>query len=239
MIYKALADAGAIWGAYWARHIQFGAVRRDSRLAPIIEHEERVSEKFDFDKRMAAARDVYQGTHGMTMKRLGEITGFSKQALSRQSRAEGWAKQVKSGMSDEAAAGLQLFEEWREHQAEVTEQLTQAAEENAGEPADMSMADDRSAVAGEIQPADAPTDAVVAAQEELKRRHFREWSIPRGLNAEAVRIRESDPVKSFERAKLAKITAETLDIVQAGERQALGIVKGDAPKGRTVVIERE
>lgn len=62
-------------------------------------------------------------------------------------------------------------------------------------------------------------------------RHRREWEVPRGLLGEAVKARD------FEKAKLAKITAETLSLVQSGERIAHGIKSGDIPQA--IEIERE
>lgn len=60
-------------------------------------------------------------------------------------------------------------------------------------------------------------------------RHRKEWSAPRKIAYEAVQ--KSD----FERAKLAKITAETLTLIQAGECRAYGI-KPDEKEGATVVV---
>jgi len=62
-------------------------------------------------------------------------------------------------------------------------------------------------------------------------RHRKEWSAPRKIAYEAVQKGD------FERAKLAKITAETLKLIQDGECRAYGITQeargGDA---RTVVV---
>lgn len=66
-------------------------------------------------------------------------------------------------------------------------------------------------------------------------RHRTEWSVPRRLAYEAVK--GSD----WEKAKMAKIVAETLGMVQAGESRAWGITaeaKG-ADGGAVVVIERD
>ena len=62
-------------------------------------------------------------------------------------------------------------------------------------------------------------------------RHRREWAAPRKLSYEAVQSRD------FEKAKLAKITAETLQIIQANERKAWGIEQGDGDSN-VFVIER-
>ncbi|MNN40803.1 hypothetical protein D3C76_1883940 [compost metagenome] len=51
-------------------------------------------------------------------------------------------------------------------------------------------------------------------------------------------MRETDPIKAMERAKLGKILAETLKLTQDGERKAYGIDVGELPAGQVVVIER-
>lgn len=52
---------------------------------------------------------------------------------------------------------------------------------------------------------------------ELIERHRKEWQIARGLSAEAVKARD------FDKAKLAKITTETIKLIQEGERRAWGL----------------
>ena len=67
------------------------------------------------------------------------------------------------------------------------------------------------------------------------------WSAPRKLAYEAISKANTDPAGAFERAKLAKITAETLQIVQVGECRAFGLnhdARG-SDGGTVVVIERE
>lgn len=66
-------------------------------------------------------------------------------------------------------------------------------------------------------------------QENILARHRAEWSAPRQLLMEA--IERGD----IERAKLAKLSAETLALVQAGEEKAWRLKS--APK--TVIIDRE
>jgi hypothetical protein len=58
-------------------------------------------------------------------------------------------------------------------------------------------------------------------------KHQAQWRIVGTLQDEALRDRHTDPEGAFARAKLAKITAETIAIKQAGERKAHGL---DAPK---------
>jgi len=54
-------------------------------------------------------------------------------------------------------------------------------------------------------------------------RHRSEWGAVRSLVDEALAGRADDPVGAFNRAKLAKISAETLALKQVGERRAWGL----------------
>lgn len=54
-------------------------------------------------------------------------------------------------------------------------------------------------------------------------RHRFEWGTVGALVNEAQARREGDPVDAFNRMKLAKITAETISLRQAGERKAWGM----------------
>lgn len=58
---------------------------------------------------------------------------------------------------------------------------------------------------------------------EIYVRHRQEWRIVTGLRAEALKDRLVDPKKSFEKLKIAKITAELTQIQQNGERKAWGL----------------
>jgi hypothetical protein len=58
---------------------------------------------------------------------------------------------------------------------------------------------------------------------EVLARHRQEWKQVATLRQEALRDRAGNPGQSFERAKLAKITAEMTSIQQAGERKAWGL----------------
>jgi hypothetical protein len=69
-------------------------------------------------------------------------------------------------------------------------------------------------------------------------RHRKEWDVPRGLLAEAVKARASKGTQeAFDMAKLAKISAETLTLVQMGECRAHGIKSGDV--GPVIEVERD
>lgn len=164
---------------------------------------------------LQAARALYEGTHGMSMSELADITGIPKRTLALQARDKDWAKLLETkhgGQTEAAAAALELF---RNRAAEVVEQKAETNEALK--------------VLAEVVPGE---------RDEVLARHRKEWSAPRALAAEATRMRETDPIKAMERAKLGKILAETLKLTQDGERKAFGIDVGELPAGQVVVIER-
>lgn len=73
--------------------------------------------------------------------------------------------------------------------------------------------------------------AAVEARASIIGRHRTEWNAPRQLAYEAVKTRD------INKAKLAKMTAETLKLVQEGERKAWGLDVGGDNK-ITVTVER-
>lgn len=81
---------------------------------------------------------------------------------------------------------------------------------------------------------EAATGFAVDVRAQVLDRHRKEWAAPRKIAYDAVQKGD------FERAKLAKITAETLTLIQSGECRAYGINHearaGDAQT--VVVVER-
>lgn len=69
-------------------------------------------------------------------------------------------------------------------------------------------------------------------------RHRKEWSAPRKIAYEAIQqAGKGDVAGAFERAKLAKITSETLSLIQLGECRAFGISsEARGADGQTVVV---
>lgn len=175
----------------------------------------------DFEQQLAAARILYENTRGLTMAALAEKTGIAKRTLSRASREQGWAKKWAPSGVESSQAGQDV--------AVIAAHFEKKAEERANAPAPV-----------EPTPvADTISEPLPSELEALLQRHRREWAAPRAMSAEALKVRDSDPVRAFEKAKLAKITAETLKLVQDGERKAHGLDVGvDVPKDRVVVIER-
>lgn len=174
---------------------------------------------FTMDEQLAAARALYEGTPGMTFAVLSEQTGIGKTMLSRQAKVQGWKKDAvayRAGqMSEAAQRAADLFRhKLEDFGPEVSAgQQQEVAEQTVGEFA-------------------------LEARAKLLDRHRQEWAAPRAMSAEAVRQRDANPTLAFEKAKLAKITAETLKLVQDGERKAWGLDVGDVPEGHVVVIER-
>lgn len=74
--------------------------------------------------------------------------------------------------------------------------------------------------------------AAIDLRAKLIERHRKEWDIARK------RVYEAANGNDFEKAKLGKITAEAIKIIQEGERKAWGIDLGDEKEVK-VIIERK
>jgi len=77
------------------------------------------------------------------------------------------------------------------------------------------------------------------ARAEVIARHRSEWGVIGELVDEALQGRAADPVEAFNRAKLAKISAETLAIRQQGERKAWGLDMPELPADLTVLTDAQ
>lgn len=173
----------------------------------------------DFEDRYVAARALYEGTPGMTLKDAATRTGMGKSTLERRANSEGWKKcfgNLKPGeMTADAQAAADLFSRMLdEYGPEVTAEETALVTEQA------------------------VYDVAIDIRGQLLDRHRLEWAAPRAMSAEAVRLRTTDEDKAFNRAKLAKITAETLKIIQDGERRAHGMDPAGDGSNAIVVIDR-
>lgn len=170
------------------------------------------------DERLAAARALYEGTPGMTLSKCAAEAGLSEASIKKYAEAQNWRKNFGPDrqMTEAAQKAADMFKAKIEDAGpEITAEQKAVAAQQVG--AELAM-DERA---------------------KMLDRHRREWAAPRAMSAEAVSLRNNDPLKAFERAKLAKITAETLKIVQDGERKAWGLDVGELPAGAVVVIERE
>jgi len=84
---------------------------------------------------------------------------------------------------------------------------------------------------------DVAVDVAVDVRAQVLDRHRKEWAAPRAIAYQAIKEGQQDVTKGFERAKLAKITSETLTLIQAGECKAFGITaEARGGDGATVVV---
>lgn len=162
------------------------------------------------DETKAAARALWEGDPNISKVQVAEELGIPPRAVERWSQAEGWAKR-QADMSERAHAAADTYKgKLSELGPEITTDQQQKAMTDAAE------------------------ETAVQLRAQVLERHRKEWNVPRALVNEAVKAR------SFDKAKLAKITSETLKLVQDGERKAWGIDSGpDGNQKVTVVIERE
>ncbi len=163
----------------------------------------------------AAARAMYEMDPKMTLVKVSEATGIPFETLKSWAAAERgrggkWAK-VAEGVSVEAHLLA------NKHKTTMQE---------LGPSLSLQNQDEAERQTTEL--------AAVEARTNIITRHRTEWNAPRQLAYEAVKTRD------YNKAKLAKIAAETLKIVQEGERKAWGLDVGTGAAGDsiTVTIER-
>lgn len=168
------------------------------------------------DEVIAAAKALWEGDPQISKRQVAEEMGIPYSMIDKWSKGgkDGtgikWAKRT-DNMSERAQAAA---DKYKGRLSELGQEITTEQQQQAM--------------------AEAAEETAVELRAKVLERHRREWNVPRALVNEAVKARD------FNKAKLAKITSETLKIVQDGERKAWGIDSG--PDGQTkvqVVIERE
>lgn len=169
------------------------------------------------DDVIAAAKALYEGDPSITKRQVAEEMGIPYATLDKWSKGgdtgtdDKWVKRTAENMSERAKAAADTY---RGKLSELGPEITTEQQKQAMD--------------------EAADETAVELRAKVLERHRKEWGIPRGLVNEAVKARD------FNKAKLAKITSETLKLIQDGERKAWGIDSG--PDGATkvqVVIERE
>lgn len=167
------------------------------------------------DDIMAAAKALWEGDPQMTIRMVATEIGVPYATVDK------WSKGGRDGKG----------EKWKKRLGDMSERAQQAA-------------DNYKTTLGELGPeitteqqqqavADAAEQTAVDLRATVLDRHRKEWNAPRQISYEAIKE------KNFDRMKQAKITAETLKIIQDGERKAWGIDSGPGGEKVTVVIERE
>lgn len=140
-------------------------------------------------------------------------------------------------VTEEAIRRRRLKEEWQKRGtlASVAEKAQMAADrasvggEVGGQVGDQVGQEEAEKTAAERSAV--VEDAAVRLRASLLERHRSEWNMARKIAYEAVQARD------FDKAKLAKITTETLRNIQDGERKAWGLDAGEVGD-KVVVIER-
>ena len=167
------------------------------------------------EERYVAARILYETTPGATFKSIAAETGISWRGLEERSKKDGgWAKRSllpPSGMNE---AAQQVADRYTRKLADYGDDIT---------------AEHKKAAVVETA-----AEVAIDMRAQLLDRHRKEWSAIRQLVYRNLRAGEFN-----DQCKLAKISAETLQIVQSNERKAYGLDKGgDGDTSVTVVIDR-
>lgn len=168
---------------------------------------EQQEEQSPEDDIYAKARVIYEGTHGLTMRDLSEMTGIPPKELARVKHSQGWRKNQSTKHGGASPIAIKSAEELHAAAArQVETQPPQVTEEQV------------QSLAGQVMP---------DHTSEVLDRHLKELAIVRALIVEGVKLRDSNPIKAFDRARLAKAVGDTLQVVHDGERRALGITAND------------
>lgn len=170
-------------------------------------------------ERRAAARAMFEGQPGATCDSVAAEVGVPVGTV-RRWKAEGGWKAAEKALPDLSARAGALADSWKRKMSEL------------GKPLDDSVA--AAEAAREVA-----ADLAVDIRAKVIDRHRMEWAAPRKIAYEAIQQaqQKNDVAGAFERAKLAKITSETLTLIQAGECRAYGITaEGRGADGRTVVV---
>lgn len=169
------------------------------------------------EERYIAARALYESTPGISIAAVADAVGVHYRSL-----------------EDRRAKDKAAGNEWKKIELMPPKDMNEKAQ---------AIADSYTGKLADYGPEISPEQKKLAAQEvitetaeelrgQLLERHRREWGAIRTMVYEGIKKREYGDV-----AKLAKISAETLQIVQSNERKAWGIDK-PSEGGHTIIIER-
>jgi hypothetical protein len=168
-------------------------------------------------ERMAAARALFESIPLSTPETVAAEAGVAPYWVRRWRREGDWKKAIRA-LPDLSARAGQLADNFKTKMSDL------------GKPLD-------DATASREVSADLATDFAVDVRAQVLDRHRKEWAAPRAIAYKAIKEAEQDVAKGFERAKLAKITSETLTLIQGGECRAYGINHdARAGDGQTVVV---
>lgn len=171
----------------------------------------------------AKGRMLWEADPTMTFADAAKVIGVSRQIVARRGKEEGWTK-----LSDQDELNRRAYD--KADKAALTPTAAAAAAAVGGEgvdaPSPVAMPTDHESIVAETA-----TDL----RANVITRHRKEWGVVRSMAYRAIQA------QSFEQAKLAKISAEAVKIIQDGERKAWGL-DAKENEGNTgavkVVIER-
>lgn len=172
----------------------------------------------DMASRRAAARALFEGQPGATIDTVAAEVGVEPKLI------RAWKAEGKWVVATKAAAGLSA------RAAELANNFK------------VRMTDLGKPLSDEVAAAEAAREVgqefATDIRAEVLARHRSEWAAPRKVAYAALQqAGKGDVAGAFERAKLAKITAETLTLVQVGECRAFGLNHdARAGDGQTVVV---
>ncbi|WP_293000048.1 hypothetical protein [Nevskia sp.] len=184
------------------------------------------------ERQWIEARAYWEVDDRVTAADVAKKFGTSKQAVAKQIKSKGWAKKpTLSQIAQRAhvAADAKPLIEKRISEEKAAKDAARAAAEVVGKVVG-EVVDSDQVVADNIKRiVDAATKAAeeqaVDARAEVIARHRKEWDDHKLLLTAAIEN------SNFDKAKLAKITAETTMIRQTGERKAWGLdAYTEAPK---------
>ncbi|MFX1684900.1 hypothetical protein [Paraburkholderia sp. A1RO-5L] len=190
----------------------------------------------------AAARGIYESDPTITLQQIADSLGCSRAAVSMRIKRGGWVqRQPPQSIAERAnAAADSKFEaEQREKAVESDDRAPGVCEpdSDADGAADPTRAAIRPPPVVPAIPPGTPedqagrmaVDTANGARAELVRQHRKEWGAVRSLAYASIKSRD------MEAARHVKVVAESLKIVQDGERRAWGL-DTDEKKPPTVQV---
>jgi predicted transcriptional regulator len=179
----------------------------------------------------AVAQANWEGESGSTFSQIAQSLGISRQSVHKHAKKNGWTKrsdmqkivdkahQLADRFTTEGAMQHPMIDAVGDFQGPKKGNVSAIAEKDSAEPTKAMR-----------QQAE---ENAINARARIIERHRREWDGARNLIYQAIKTAD------FEKAKLAKITAEAIKIVQDGERKAWHLDKDEASVGpTTIIIER-
>lgn len=179
--------------------------------------------KLSTPERKAAARALYEGQPGASCQTVATETGIPLSTIKRW-RAEGNWQTINKRLPDMT------------HRAAIlADSFTKRLDDENKAMSDNPVQD--AAVAEKIG-RELSEDFAVDVRAQVLDRHRKEWAAPRKIAYEALKKGSQGQIpEAFEMAKLAKISSETLSLIQMGECRAYGISpESRSADDRTVVV---